>query len=113
MFSFEDIVKVDPEVAKAMDKFAVKAYDPKAIDTFKRELDDSNIELTDNETISITKEKSFDLALRKFITNVNGQEETSRIPQVKYVVRKICFPFNRSVFEVKHYPVFLRYLSWN
>ena len=28
--------------------------------------------------------KSFDLALRKFITNVNDKEVTSRIPQVKY-----------------------------
>ncbi|MBR2744512.1 MAG: Cys-Gln thioester bond-forming surface protein [Clostridia bacterium] len=36
----------------------------------------------DFETVEVEKEKIFDLALRKFITNVNGEEITSRIPQV-------------------------------
>ena len=42
--------------------------------------DDDDFETV--EVKEIVKEKKFDLSLRKFITNVNGKEVTSRIPQV-------------------------------
>ena len=44
--------------------------------------------------------KKFDLALRKFITQIEDKEVTSRIPQVKYENGKITYEHDKTPLQV-------------
>ena len=48
----------------------------------------------------IIKEQKFDLALRKFITQINDEEVTTRIPKVSYKDGKITYKHPKDVLKV-------------
>ena len=78
--------------------YVVKDKDGNEMDTTdaKVYLKDGNIyvEVIDYE------EKDFDLALRKFITNISGKDVTSRIPKVSYKDGKITYTHPKDVVKV-------------
>lgn len=54
----------------------------------------------DFEKVIVNKKKEFDLALRKFITNIQGKEVTSRIPKVEYKNNKITYTHPKDVVKL-------------
>ncbi len=86
--------------AYSLDKldYEVKDKDGNKMDTTdaKVYLKDGNIyvEVVDHE------KKDFDLALRKFITNISGNDVTSRIPSVSYENGKITYTHPKDVVTV-------------
>ena len=48
----------------------------------------------------IVPEVNFDLALRKFITNISGEDVTTRIPEVKFADNKITYEHPKDVVKV-------------
>ena len=54
----------------------------------------------DFEKVVIKEKKKFDLALRKFITNISGKDVKTRIPQVSYKNGKITYTHPKDVVKV-------------
>ena len=54
----------------------------------------------DFEKVIVREPKKFDLALRKFITNISGKDVTSRIPQVNFTNNKITYTHPKDVLKV-------------
>ena len=48
----------------------------------------------------VVPEVNFDLALRKFITNISGEDVTTRIPEVKFADNKITYEHPKDVVKV-------------
>ena len=84
-----------------LDKFDYKVTDSNGNDI--SDTKDAKVYLKDGniyvEVIDYEK-KDFDLALRKFITNISGKEVTSRIPQVSYKDGKITYTHPKDVVKV-------------
>ena len=54
----------------------------------------------DFEKVIVKENPKFDLALRKFITDISGKEVTSRIPKVEYKDNKITYTHPKDVIKV-------------
>ena len=54
----------------------------------------------DFEKVIIPEKKEFDLALRKFITDISGEEVTTRVPEVSYEDGKITYEHPKDVVKV-------------
>ena len=75
-------------------------YTPSNDEYFPGQQDDDDFETLVVLPIQIEDEK-FDLALRKFITAINEEAVTTRIPEVKYEDGKITYEHPKDVLKVK------------
>ena len=100
---FDGTITITANKTSTNSEYTLKDLDYKVIDSKGNDITttkDANVYLKDGNIYVEVKDYQFDLALRKFITDIRGKEVTTRIPQVVYKDGKITYKHPKDVVKV-------------